>query len=56
LLPLLRSNLILLLASGDVVGETRKVLGQYGYLEAGNKLHYKIPYRYGWIDEGKPFD
>jgi hypothetical protein len=30
----------LLLASG----ETRKVLGQYGYLEAGNKLGYKIPH------------
>jgi hypothetical protein len=40
----LRNNLPLLLASGEVVGETRKVLGQYGYLEAGNKLGNKIPH------------
>jgi hypothetical protein len=40
----LRNNLLLLLASGEGVGETRKVLWQYGYLEAGNKLGYKIPY------------
>ena len=44
MLPLLRNNLLLLLASGEGVGETRKVLWQYGYLEAGNKLGYKIPY------------
>jgi hypothetical protein len=43
----LRNNLLLLLGSGEVVGETRKVLGQYGYLEAGNKLRYKIPFHVG---------
>ncbi|MFZ0894541.1 MAG: hypothetical protein WAZ77_08575 [Candidatus Nitrosopolaris sp.] len=52
----MRNNLLLLLASGEVVGETRKVLGQYAYLEAGNKLRHNIPYRYGRIDVGKPFD
>ncbi|MDQ6669078.1 MAG: hypothetical protein M3Y53_12765 [Thermoproteota archaeon] len=43
----MKNNLFLLLASGEVAGETRKVLGQYGYLDAGNKLCYKIPFHVG---------
>ncbi|MGB7954548.1 MAG: hypothetical protein WCF23_11260 [Candidatus Nitrosopolaris sp.] len=45
-----------MLASGEVVCDTRKVLGQYGFLEAGNKLGYNLPFRYGRIDDGKPFE
>jgi thiol-disulfide isomerase/thioredoxin len=37
-------NLELLLKTGEVIGETRNVLGQYGNLD-GNKLSYKIPFR-----------
>lgn len=37
-------NLALLLKTGEVIGETRNVLGQYGNLD-GNKLSYKIPFR-----------
>jgi hypothetical protein len=40
----LRNNVLLLLTFCEAVGKTRKVLGQYGYLEAGNKLSYKIPF------------
>jgi len=36
-------NLELLLTTGAVIGETSKVLGQYGQLR-GNKLPYKIPF------------
>jgi hypothetical protein len=31
-------NLKLLLTSGEVIGETRKVLAEYGRLRSGNKL------------------
>src|SRR5919205_992326 len=37
-------NLKLLLFTGQVIGETRRVLGQYGRLIEGNKLPYKIPF------------
>jgi|SRR5579885_1151174 thiol-disulfide isomerase/thioredoxin len=37
-------NLELLLSKGEVIGETLKVLGQYGQLVDGNKLPYKIPF------------
>jgi peroxiredoxin len=37
-------NLKLLLFTGQVIGETRRVLGQYGRLVEGNKLPYKIPF------------
>ncbi len=37
-------NLELLLKTGEVIGETKNVLGQYGKLE-DNKLPYKIPFR-----------
>ena len=37
-------NLELLLAKGEVIGETLKMLGQYGQLVDGNKLPYKIPF------------
>ncbi len=37
-------NLELLLSKGEVIGETLKMLGQYGQLVDGNKLPYKIPF------------
>src|SRR5919109_4842204 len=37
-------NLKLLLLTGEVIGETRKTLTQYGLLIGGNKLAYKIPF------------
>jgi hypothetical protein len=37
-------NLKLLLSTGEVIGETRKALQQYGRLSEGNKLPYKIPF------------
>jgi hypothetical protein len=40
-------NLRLLLTSGEVIGETRKVLAQLGQLAEGNKLLYKIPFSVG---------
>jgi len=36
-------NLELLVETGKVVGETEKMLGQYGHLD-GDKITYKIPY------------
>ena len=40
-------NLKLLLATGEVIGETRKVLTEYGRLQPGYKLSYKIPFPVG---------
>ena len=40
-------NLRLLLTTGEVIGETRKVLAEYGRLHPGNKLSYKIPFPVG---------
>ena len=40
-------NLELLLTTGEVIGETKKALGQYGQLVEGNKLPYKIPFPVG---------
>ena len=40
-------NLKLLLTTGEVIGETRKVLAEYGRLAPGNKLSYKIPFPVG---------
>jgi AhpC/TSA family len=40
-------NLKLLLATGQVIGEPSKVLAQYGFLQPGNKLSYKIPFPVG---------
>lgn len=37
-------NLKLLLLTGEVIGETRKALGQYGQLVEENKLPYNIPF------------
>jgi thiol-disulfide isomerase/thioredoxin len=37
-------NLELLLTKGKVIGETLKMLGQYGQLVDGEKLPYKIPF------------
>ena len=40
-------NLKLLLTTGEVIGETRKVLAEYGRLAPENKLSYKIPFPVG---------
>ena len=40
-------NLKLLLTTGEVIGETRKVLTEYGRLQPGYKLSYKIPFPVG---------
>ena len=40
-------NLELLLTTGEVIGETKKALSQYGQLVDGNKLPYKIPFPVG---------
>jgi hypothetical protein len=40
-------NLKLLLTTGEVIGETRKVLTEYGQLQPGNKLPYNIPFPVG---------
>ena len=40
-------NLKLLLTTGEVIGETRRVLAEYGRLAPGNKLGYKIPFPVG---------
>jgi peroxiredoxin len=40
-------NLKLLLATGQLIGEPSKALSQYGLLQPGNKLHYKIPFPVG---------
>ncbi len=40
-------NLDLLLTKGETIGETRRMLGQYGQLADGNKLPYKIPFPIG---------
>jgi peroxiredoxin len=37
-------NLQKLLTTGEVIGETQKALSQYGHLENGGKLPYKIPF------------
>ena len=37
-------NLRLLLTKGQVIGEPSRILGQYGLLQTGNKLNYKIPF------------
>lgn len=37
-------NLELLLKTGEVIGETKSALAQYGKLVNGNKLPYKIPF------------
>jgi peroxiredoxin len=40
-------NLKLLLFTGEVIGETRNALSQYGQLIEGTKLPYKIPFPIG---------
>ena len=40
-------NLKLLLNTGQVIGETRKALTEYGQLQPGNKLPYNIPFPVG---------
>ena len=41
-------NLQLLLETGETVGETKKMLSQYGEAQ-GDKISYKIPYPLRWI-------
>jgi hypothetical protein len=36
-----------LLVTGQLIGESSKVLSQYGLLQPGNKLPYKIPFPVG---------
>jgi len=40
-------NLEKLVTTGEVIGETYRVLAQYGQLRDGNKLPYKIPFPVG---------
>jgi thiol-disulfide isomerase/thioredoxin len=40
-------NLELLSKTGQVIGETKKALAQYGKLQEGDKLPYKIPFPLG---------
>ncbi len=40
-------NLEKLVTTGEVIGETYRVLAQYGQLSDGNKLPYKIPFPVG---------
>ena len=40
-------NLKLLLTTGEVIGETKKLLTEYGQLQPGNKLPYNIPFAVG---------
>lgn len=51
-------NLELLAKTGEVIGETKKALAQYGKLVDGNKLPYKIPFPLGMDnlvkEEGAP--
>lgn len=39
-----QDNLKLLLETGEVIGDTKQGLEQYGQLQDGNKLPYKIPF------------
>lgn len=51
-------NLELLAKTGEVIGETKKALTQYGKIVDGNKLPYKIPFPLGMDnlvkEEGAP--
>ena len=40
-------NLKMLLETGEVVGETKSALAQYGQLQEGSKLSFKIPFPVG---------
>lgn len=40
-------NLELLVKTGEVIGETKKALSQYGRIVDGNKIPYKIPFPLG---------
>jgi len=40
-------NLKMLVETGEVIGETKKALSQYGQLQEGNKLSFKIPFPLG---------
>ncbi len=40
-------NLQMLISSGQVIGETRRALSQYGQLKEGDKMPYKIPFPLG---------
>ena len=40
-------NLKMLVETGEVVGETKSALAQYGQLQEGSKLSFKIPFPIG---------
>ena len=40
-------NLKMLAETGEVVGDTKNALSQYGQLQDGNKLSFKIPFPLG---------
>jgi hypothetical protein len=40
-------NLKMLAETGEVVGDTKSALSQYGQLQDGNKLSFKIPFPLG---------
>ena len=37
----------MLVETGEVVGETKSALAQYGQLQEGNRLSFKIPFPLG---------
>jgi hypothetical protein len=41
------NNLKMLIETGEVVGETKSALAQYGQLQEGSKLPFKIPFPIG---------
>ena len=49
-------NLKMLVETGEVVGETKSALAQYGQLQEGNRLSFKIPFPLGMDNLTKSAD
>jgi len=49
-------NLKMLVETGEVVGETKSALAQYGQLQEGNRLSFKIPFPLGMDNLTKSTD
>jgi len=49
-------NLKMLVDTGEVVGETKSALAQYGQLQEGNRLSFKIPFPLGMDNLTKSAD
>jgi hypothetical protein len=49
-------NLKMLVETGEVVGETKSALAQYGQLQEGSKLSFKIPFPIGMDNLTKSAD